>query len=176
MTYDLEQEIVQTALAINLLTSDWSKGRPVAGEFKRDPIFRILRDKIDRTDIGKVIPDHLLICISFLSCGNPGMCQLLLKEVLLDNKSEVKRRIDTNTQLSTSGFKRWLERKSVVPYMEVPEVFQEYGLIWEQQKLPDGSNAVDTLEYWHEILLDRLDHKDLPYIERWTLRHRQQVG
>lgn len=115
------------------------------------PIANILRKKIEACGIKIILPDNLLAIIEICTDGNPGVSQLILKEVLEKAKERCNGSIPEGYTIQTWDFS--LTFPNSFPILEKPEIYQEYKKKWDAQKIPRKStwssdNACDTKEWW----------------------------
>ena len=107
-------------------------------------IARVLRKKMEVFQVPVNIPDYLLILIELCTQGNPGVSQVMLKEILsaipnLQPGHEVKP--DDFSRVYTADF----------PSMESPRWEQHFQELWDAQKNCEGKNLCDTADWWMEL-------------------------
>lgn len=76
--------------AVSGVITLWRDGIPFWFDIYADPICSILKGKMLLVGLDDVIPDHLYAVVALLSNGNPGMCQIILKEILMASRDDVK--------------------------------------------------------------------------------------
>lgn len=156
------EELVQMELVSEMALKVWDMGIAVP-EFHNDPMYKILRSKLKYSEklvqLGKIVPDGLIVYCINCAEGNPGIAQLILKEILSSNKRTVKSCIKNGTSLPIELHK--MAKVTTVlgqvhPFMSIPEVYDYYSKLWLEQKVTSREgrtdNKVNTAEYWEEVL------------------------
>lgn len=107
-------------------------------------IARVLRKKMEVFQIPVNIPDYLLILIELCTQGNPGVSQVMLKEVL----SAVPN-LQSGYEVKPSDFSRVYMAE--FPSMESPRWEKHFQELWDAQKNSEGNNMCDTVDWWMEL-------------------------
>lgn len=111
-------------------------------------IAKILRKKLKVFGIKVRLPDPLIMLIEICTQNNPGISQLMLKEILM--KVEGRLSQDKEYEVNPFDFSRvYPDRFPIVS--EFQDVEERFHSMWDGQKSPDGSNKCDTPEWWSEI-------------------------
>ena len=143
---------------INIDLSSMTKEK--ANEFimnvtEDDGIFQILKKKMEWAlpDKENIQQPWLLVMVSANSGGNPGMCQIILKEFL---ESVKKNNPDTPLCQVEITPNTWHDvYRDYPPNIKDPRNFNKYEKMWDAQKGQDTKghsyNKVDTKEYWEEL-------------------------
>ena len=132
--------------------SDMTKHDPeITGLF---PICIVL-DKLEKTGIDVVIPDMILIILDICCLGNPGVIQLMTKELLMDIKANQGGSIPKGYVVTGEDFASL--HGDAYPILALPENEEKYRKLWDAQKRDraktfDSDNQCDTPEWWQEIL------------------------
>ena len=140
------------SMVIQIILNRWQNLVPVMHVADSDAITQILRKKITAfvPELSYITPDHLLLYCSSCSCGNPGMEQVLLKEILITNKDTCIECLKNNTFLPVSIIDSSLI-DGQYPIMDTKAAREVYLKKWDAQKTLDG-NACDTAAYWKEVI------------------------
>jgi len=150
-------ELCGTAL-MNLLIeerngSDMTKHDPeITGLF---PICIVL-DKLEKTGIDVVIPDMILMILDICCLGNPGVIQLMTKELLMDIKTRQGGSIPKGYVVTADDFVN--AYGDAFPLLSLPATEEKYHKLWEAQKKErlssnlESDNQCDIPEWWQEIL------------------------
>lgn len=108
------------------------------------------------TGIMIVIPDELIVIIDICTNSNPGVSQIILKEIL---ESVVKRKgkIKNGQAITSTDFSLCFAKG--YPILEIESINKEYMKKWDNQKISDeewellkSDNKCDTLSWWTELL------------------------
>lgn len=145
---------------INIDLSSMTKEK--ANEFimnatEDDRIFQILKKKMEWAlpDKENIQQPWLLMMVSVNSCGNPGMCQIILKAFL---ESVKKNNPDTPLcQVEITPYTWDDVYRDYPPNIKDPRNSDKYEKMWDAQKGQDANghsyNKVDTKEYWEELFV-----------------------
>jgi hypothetical protein len=106
-------------------------------------IVKMFRKKFEVFNIDIVLPEGSLMVIDICTSGNPGMSQVIVKEIL-ENIPNLK----AGHTVTTEDFARVHAMR--FPTLSDPRVMEKYEKLWIDQK-SRGNNRVDTPEYWLEI-------------------------
>lgn len=107
-------------------------------------IARILRKKIEVFQIPVKLSDYLIILIELCTGGNPGVSQVMLKEIM----SKVPN-LTPEYEIKPEDFARVYSIE--FPVMEnSPEWEEHFSKLWDAQK-SDGNNLCDTRDWWMEL-------------------------
>ena len=139
-------------MIIQIILNRWQKLVPVINAADSDAITQILRKKITAfvPELSYITPDHLLMYCSSCSCGNPGLAQVLLKDILMTNRDTCIDCLRNNRFLPVSIIDATLIDDQH-PIMDNKNAREVYMKKWDSQKTPNG-NACDTADYWKEII------------------------
>lgn len=108
--------------------------------YRGPSIARILRDKLKWSQTLVVVPDYLLLIIELASGGNPGISQVMLKEVLMS-----ARPLHYGARIKSSDFEK------VRHIFESEDCDEYFYRKWDEQKFEGGGNKCDTTEWWREV-------------------------
>ena len=137
-------------------------------------IAKVLRKKLEVFKINVKLPDPLIMLIEICTESNPGISQLMLKEILMKVKSRGKSFCPDEEYVITPEDFSWtypnefpVINNSPSPEAGLPPFIKDewkslhpstsnweeyFHKMWDDQKVPDtGSNKCDTLEWWWEI-------------------------
>lgn len=107
-------------------------------------IAKILRKKMEVFQIPIKISDYLIILIELCTGGNPGVSQVMLKEIM----SKVPN-LTSGHEITPEDFVRVYG--SEFPVMEnSPKWEEHFSKLWDAQK-NDGNNMCDTRDWWMEL-------------------------
>ena len=106
-------------------------------------IAKMIRSKFKVLRIPLDIPDYLLAIIEMCTNYNPGVSQVMLKEILSNIKD-----LKQNYSITTEDFSRTYEE---FPIVDNPKWESHFNELWDKQKSSDGSNLCDTREWWMEV-------------------------
>ena len=137
--------------AVSGVITLWRDGIPFWFDIYADPICSILKGKMLLVGLDDVIPDHLYAVVALLSNGNPGMCQIILKEILMASRDDVKTALAAGEYLDPSVMDR---------------VMRLYMAQKVQSKETFSDNAMDTQQYWSEVTMPGDVDESVPYCER----------
>lgn len=107
-------------------------------------IAKVLRKKMEVFEVPVNIPDHMLVLIELCTEGNPGIAQLMLKEVL----SRIPNLKPDYTIQSTDFARVYCVD---FPIVEIPQWREYFEKLWGAQKDSNGNNMCDTVEWWTEV-------------------------
>ena len=120
----------------------WSLNR----EVKYDPEFekecfiaRVLRRKLEAFNIDLKVPDPLCGIIMICTGSNPGVSQLMLKEIMTCNKKY-------SGELTPLDFSRTYPTS--FPLMSKRKWEEHFEKEWDAQKDENGDNLCDTPDWW----------------------------
>ena len=94
-----------------------------------------------------IMPDNLVLLIDVCTGSNPGMSQIVLKE-LLESIVANKGLIEKNYVITPDDFTIAFETFPIID----DENRKEWEKKWDAQKDKNKNNKVDTLEYWKEVM------------------------
>lgn len=157
--------------AIKKLTMMWANGIPFQFDLYGDPICAILKRKMLLVGLDDVIPDHLYAVVSLLSNGNPGMCQIILKEILMASREDVKNSFAMGTYLGPFVIDKVILRfGGKLPDAQDATVAKTLERLYMEQKIQSeetlSDNAMDTQRYWDEVTMAGKIDESVPYCER----------
>ena len=140
------------SMVIKVILDRWQDLVPVIHIADSDAVTQILRRKITDfvPELSQLTPDHLLLFCSACSCGNPGMAQVLLKNILMENKETCIKCLRNGEFLPVSIINTSLIDNKF-PIMDTKVAKDIYLKKWDEQKISDG-NACDKAYYWEEII------------------------
>ena len=113
---------------------------------------KIILNKFNDFGIDIVLPDFLLSILCICSNSNPGVFQVMLKDLL----NSIKRRIGSIPKgyvISTLDFALW--SLDSFPLIDIPENEKKYYRLWNEQKVLKDNNSYnlcDTVEWWKEVM------------------------
>lgn len=113
---------------------------------------RMILKKFETFGINIVLPDMLLLMLYICTEGNPGMFQVILKDLL----NHIKEKIGP----IPSGYVITVEDAANCfaspPILDIPEIQDKYCNLWQEQKNVSASgisdNLCDTPEWWKEVM------------------------
>lgn len=112
----------------------------------------IILDRIYRFDLNFIVPDPLLTIIYFCSEGNPGLAQMMFKDLFDSIRTKKNFKSDEEYLIKTEDFiDLW---RNSFPYMEYESVAKKYLDMWDEQKNPNyvryenKENLCDTKDWW----------------------------
>lgn len=118
------------------------------GYYQTSFIAKVLRKKLKVFGIKVSLPDPLIMLIEICTQNNPGISQLMLKEILMKVEGHLSQ--DKEYEVNPFDFSRaYPDRFPIVS--EFQDVEEKFHSMWDGQKNPDGSNKCDTPEWWAEI-------------------------
>jgi hypothetical protein len=115
---------------------------------------KMILKKFEVFNIDIILPDMLLLILYICTEGNPGMFQVILKDLLNNIKKEIGPippeyiiRIDDAAKYFNGNF----------PILDIPEVQDKYCDLWQEQKGErkdnlSSDNLCDTPEWWKEVM------------------------
>ena len=106
-------------------------------------IAKIIRKKFEVFQIPIKIPDPLLMLSEICTDSNPGVSQIMLKEVLSRISS-----LELDYQVMPMDFVRVYATE--FPLMRNPKWEEHFRKLWDAQK-SDGNNLCDTRDWWMEL-------------------------
>ena len=106
-------------------------------------IAKIIRKKFEAFQIPIKIPNLLLMLIEICTDSNPGVSQIMLKEVL----SRIPN-LEPDYQVMPTDFVRVYATE--FPLMKNPKWEEYFSKLWDAQK-SDGNNLCDTRDWWMEL-------------------------
>ena len=109
---------------------------------KESFIARVLRKKLEVFNVPVKVPDELLMIIEVCTGGNPGISQLMLKEII--GKNCPKDKVLTHEDF-VRAFTMEFPVISVYPKWE-----KHFSGAWDKQKDENGNNLCDTPLWWLE--------------------------
>lgn len=154
MTFEEKQELCGKALMIWVLSE---KDNPVKSDKDLEEMFivKMLRKKFEVFKIDIVLPDMLLMILDLCTESNPGVTQVILKELLEDIKKR-KGPIPSGYVIDALDFSFCFPAQ--FPILSVPEIYNKYLEKWDGQKYTDENgysrNSCDTIEWWKEVMED----------------------
>lgn len=122
-----------------------NEGKEICGgEYQKQAFIpQVLLKKFEAFEINIVMPEGFLMIIDMCTMGNPGISQLLVKEVI-ENIPDLK----PGHKITLEDFAR--VHSMSFPMLSDPKNMKKYEELWDAQKSPHG-NRVDTQEYWLEV-------------------------
>ena len=103
---------------------------------------KILTKKMEVFQIPIKIPTEALVVIELCAEGNPGIAQLMLKQLIGKDRAP-------ETSITPTDFVR--EYQAAFPIVEQDNEWNhKFYKLWEAQKDPEGKNLCDTREWWME--------------------------
>ena len=115
-------------------------------------ISQILMKKLAAVGVDVVIPDPLLVMIDLCCNSNPGISQLMLKDILLSIKNR-KGPVPKGYVITTDDFSLCYPNR--FPVIEYPDINKKFEEMWDSQKIFIGGkerNSCDTAEWWLEVM------------------------
>lgn len=108
-------------------------------------IAKVLRNKLKEFQVPIEIPDYLLILIELCTSSNPGISQVMLKEIMSHIPD-----LEPGYEIESSDFTRVYP--SNYPIMDDnPKWEKHFEELWLAQKDKEGNNLCDTPEWWLEV-------------------------
>mgnify|MGYP000756676558 FL=1 len=164
---------------INKLIVMWGSGIPFRFNLYADPICAILKRKMLLVGLDAVIPDHLYAVVSVLSNGNPGMCQIILKEILMASREDVKNALAMGVYLDLSVMDKVMLRfRGKLPDAQDSAVAETLERLYMEQKIQSketlSDNAMDTQQYWAEVTMQGRIDESVPYNERFKFYEKKR--
>jgi hypothetical protein len=115
---------------------------------------KMIKKKFDAFCIDIVLPDYLIMLIDICIDSNPGLFQVVLKEILVNARSDGKPLpskyvITPYDYLTTFDYKH--------PIIEIAEYKHKFEDLWDAQKVvedahPTSRNKCDTKRWWLEAI------------------------
>ena len=157
--------------AVSGVITLWRDGIPFWFDIYADPICSILKRKMLLVGLDDVIPDHLYAVVALLSNGNPGMCQIILKEILMASRDDVKTALAAGEYLGPSVMDRVMFRfHGKLPDVQDSAAMERLMRLYMEQKVQSeetfSDNAMDTQQYWSEVTMAGEVDESVPYRER----------
>lgn len=157
--------------AVSGVITLWRDGIPFWFDIYADPICSILKGKMLLVGLDDVIPDHLYAVVALLSNGNPGMCQIILKEILMASRDDVKTALAAGEYLDPSVMDRVMFRfHGKLPDVQDPAAMDRLMRLYMAQKVQSketfSDNAMDTQQYLSEVTMPGDVDESVPYCER----------
>ena len=154
--------------AVSGVITLWRDGIPFWFDIYADPICSILKGKMLLVGLDDVIPDHLYAVVALLSNGNPGMCQIILKEILMASRDDVKTALAAREYLDPSVMDRVMFRfHGKLPDVQDPAAMDRLMRLYMAQKVQSketfSDNAMDTQQYWSEVTMPGDVDESVPY-------------
>lgn len=115
-------------------------------------IAKVLLRKLVACNIKIHLPIHLLVILSLCTNDNPGISQVMLKELLLNIKKN-KGPIPEGYVIGQMDFATTFPYS--FPLIDDPDIYKKYEKLWDEQKYvcDDFScNLCDTIEWWKEVM------------------------
>lgn len=115
-------------------------------------IAKVLLKKFEAFDIKIHLPVHLLLILSLCTNDNPGMVQVILKDLLLSIKKR-KGPIPEGYVIKQMDFA--FAFPTSFPFIDDPVIYDKYLKLWDGQKYWKDEwehNACDTVEWWKEVI------------------------
>ena len=107
-------------------------------------ITKLLLKKLEAFNIDIKLPPHLPAIIEVCTNCNPGLSQVMLKEIL-DNVNN----LTEGYCITTDDFIRVYHNE--FPVVDIDEWNEHFKKLWDKQKSPNGGNLCDTREWWMEV-------------------------
>ena len=116
--------------------------------------YNMILNKLDNYGVKVVLPDLLLMIVSLCTDNNPGISQIIIKELLSDIK-EKQGNIPEGYIITSSDFVNCFPEN--FPILDIPEVYDKYIKLWDGQKRErpnefSSDNLCDTPEWWLEVM------------------------
>ena len=155
MTLQEKQKMCVNACAAWVMTERHGKNMSIHDkDIEKLFTSQIILQKFKAFGIDIVLPDMLLLMLAICVDGNPGIFQVVLKE-LLENIKSRKGSIPAGYTITSDDFSMCFTIE--LPMIEVPEIYQKYEKLWDGQKREthkewETDNKCDTPEWWKEVM------------------------
>ena len=103
---------------------------------------QVLKKKIEAFNIPIKVTNAVLMMIEICTEGNPGVSQLMLKEIINTCYLKAGDTVDFDKFVRTYPMQ--------FPLITNPDICSKYDKMWDAQKDEDGNNKCDTVEWWME--------------------------
>lgn len=116
-------------------------------------ISKILIKKFDAFGIKIHLPMFLLAILSTCTEENPGMSQIILKDLLLNIKDR-RGPIPEGYVITAMDFGMCFMHS--FPIMDIKSIEEKYEKLWDGQKYQTAfgsNNLCDTVDWWKEVML-----------------------
>ncbi len=131
-------------IAWNFATFD-GKDMEMSQEYNHSSfIAQVLRKKMEVFKIPVQLPDYLLAIIELCTQSNPGVSQVMLKEILAAIPN-----LQPGHKVTPEDFNRVYTAD--FPTMENPRWEKHFEKLWDAQKNSEGENLCDTVDWWMEL-------------------------
>jgi hypothetical protein len=111
---------------------------------------RVLLKKLQYLNIDVWIPKDCLVILELCCNSSPGMIQLMTHRLLASMKANKKDDYRKGCHINSTDF--LMAFPDEFPLMSYyPDVEKFYNDEWDNQKTEDGSNKVDTMEWWADV-------------------------
>ena len=115
---------------------------------------QIILHKFKVFDVDIVLPDMLLLMLNVCVDNNPGMFQIILKDLLNSIKMR-KGPIPDGYVITTEDFS--LCFLTDFPIIDISHIYKKYEKFWDAQKKEthedfESDNLCDTPEWWKEVM------------------------
>lgn len=154
MTFNEKQEICGK-IFIAWVVSEGGNSNMISHDVIKSELFtaRIILQKFEVFNIDIVLPDMLLILLSTCVNENPGMFQIVLKD-LLNNIKERKGPIPNGYTITADDFAMCFGDS--FPILDIKRIEEKYSKMWQEQKRESEAwgtdNLCDTPEWWKEVM------------------------
>lgn len=115
---------------------------------------RMISRKFETFDVDIVLPDMLLMMLDLCVSGNPGMFQIVLKD-LLNSIKQRKGPIPNGYIITSEDFAMCFVDS--FPILDIKKVEEKYTKMWQEQKRETEAwgtdNLCDTKEWWKEVII-----------------------
>lgn len=118
---------------------------------------RMIKKKFEVFNIDIVIPDPLYVILMIGLDGNPGITQVVLKDLLISISERLGHKVPRGYIITPIDFAKAFPTN--FPIIDIPSVADEYNKKWDEQKAynSDGSvygNKCDIHAWWLEVVED----------------------
>lgn len=112
------------------------------------PIPEVIMQKMELVGLKLKLNQYFLMFLDICSRNSPGAAQVMLKDLLEDIACDKK--LPRDYEINPNDIMLW--KPDRFPLLRVYKDEEEYyHNKWLEQKLDDGTNKVDTYEYWLEL-------------------------
>lgn len=149
-----KEEKDESIEVLGLMFIAWSLGQMPEGYECNEFIAGVLRKRLEVFGVDVNFSDILVDIIALQAGGNPGVSQLILKEILTTaaNKFKIKK-VPKGYTIDPMDYAFTYQKFFVLDFEDYDdEKVKEYHNKWDAQKKLDGTNRCDTAEYWQEVV------------------------
>ena len=155
-----KENILFLAKTVMRLLKEHEDKNQIRFKYDEDPpfIYRILVKKLEAYDIDIKLPIEVTLLIDLCILSNPGLSQIVLKDILMRSDNVCTGYIVNSDDIS------YLDKilKENVTDEGLTEYYRQY---WYDHKI-NGMNGCDTKEWWLEVFDE---NKRKEYRERYAL-------